>query len=82
MLPKDKEIELVNKDLDKREVLEAIDRPIRPLVIEFNRIGLKTKYSCCGFNYDGEEEPKTHTRHAYIFFYVPSTKKGEKISEK
>jgi len=43
------------------------------LVLEFNRIGLKTKYSCCGFNYDGEEEPKTHTRHAYIFFYQPQS---------
>lgn len=71
----------LNKDLDKKEILDSIDRPIRPLVIEFNRIGLQTKYSCCGFNYDGEEEPKTHTRHAYIFFYEPTTEIGKQNLE-
>lgn len=60
----------INKDHDKRDIIDSIDRPIRDLVIEFNRVGLQTKFSCCGFHYDGEEEPKTHTTNkSYIHFY-------------
>jgi hypothetical protein len=65
-------LKIINKDIQKREVLDSIDRPIKPLVIELNRIGLKTKFSCCGFSYDGEEEPKTHTKNqSYVQFFYP-----------
>ena len=69
-------LEKLNKDYFKREVIDSIDRPIRQLVIEMNRIGLKTKFSCCGFNYEGEEEPKTHHKDAYVIFYEPTTIMG------
>lgn len=45
---------------------ESIDRPIRPLVKELHRFGLRTRFSCCGFNYDGEEEPKSHASNPFI----------------
>lgn len=77
-----KRIEEINKDRNQRTVWESIDRPIRPLIFEFNRIGLRTKFSCCGFPYEGEEEPKSH--HAslsYVFVYNPLNKFkfGDKI---
>jgi len=62
-----------------KTILESIDRPIRPLVIELNRIGLKTKFSCCGFPYDNEdeEEPKSHTlNQAYVHFFTPTDEIG------
>jgi hypothetical protein len=65
--------EAVNKDSDTRPVIESIDKPIRQLVLEINRIGLKTLFSCCGFNYPNEEEPKSHGEHPYVFFRGPET---------
>lgn len=53
-----------------KTVLESIDRPIRPLVIELNRLGLKTRFSCCGFSYANEEEPKSHAIHPFVVFYI------------
>src|SRR5574337_1162308 len=51
-------------------VWDSIDRPIRELVYHMNSIGLKTIFSCCGFPYPGEEEPKSHAQDAYVLFYV------------
>jgi len=53
----------------KRTVLDCIDRPIRKLVLEIHRIGLKTKFSCCGFPYNNEEEPKTHAKRPFIVIH-------------
>jgi len=64
----------INADCDRRTVWECIDRPIRPLVFEIARIGMIPKFSCCGYSYDNEEEPKSHHGSmAYIFFYVPES---------
>lgn len=60
----------LNEDSGVRSVWDSIDRPIRGLVYELNRIGLNTRFSCCGFSYEGEEEPKSHCRVPYIQFYV------------
>lgn len=65
-------IDLLNAEADKRSVIDSIDRPIRPLVIELNRIGLKTSFSCCGYTYDNQEEPKTHEANPYVLFRVDS----------
>lgn len=54
-----------------KEVWDSIDRPIRPLIWELNRVGLQTKFCCCGFNYDGEEEPKTHAKQPFIVIHDP-----------
>lgn len=53
-------------------LLEAIDKPIRNLVVEMNRIGLRTVFSCCGFHYKDEEEEKSHADHAFIIFKDPN----------
>ena len=66
----DERTAILNKDSDKRSVLDSIDRPIRPLVLELNRIGLTTVFSCCGYTYEGQEEPKSHDRIAYVLFRV------------
>ena len=58
----------LNKNVDKKSVLDSIDRPIRPLVIEMNRIGLITHFSCCGYSYMNEEEPKSHNKWAQVIF--------------
>lgn len=63
--------DILNKDADKRSVLDSIDRPIRPLVVELNRIGLATTFSCCGYTYDGQEEPKCHDKNPYVLFETP-----------
>lgn len=55
-------------NIENKTVWDCIDRPIRPLVYELNRIGLKTHFSCCGFQYDNEEEPKSHGRAAFVVF--------------
>ena len=52
-------------------VINSIDRPIRPLVIELNRIGLPTCFSCCGYTYEGQEEPKSHSLNPFVMFRVP-----------
>lgn len=61
----------LNEDAEKKTVLESIDRPIRNLIYHMNRIGLRTRFSCCGFNYEDEEEPKSHDIVTYIQFYEP-----------
>jgi len=53
-------------EIENKTVLDSIDRPIRPLILELNRIGLPTKFCCCGFPYDGEEEPKTHSIITFV----------------
>jgi hypothetical protein len=65
-------LEEINKDYGKRTVFESIDKPIRNLVYHMNRIGLKTRFSCCGFPYLNEEEPKSHYKGAYVMFYTPN----------
>ena len=65
----------LNQNADKRSVLESIDRPIRPLIVEMNRIGIVTRFSCCGYSYDGEEEPKSHTKDPFVIIYNPTSKK-------
>jgi hypothetical protein len=62
---------LDNLNDSEREVWDSIDRPIRPLIWELNRIGLQTKFCCCGFNYDGEEEPKTHAKQPFVVLRDP-----------
>ena len=71
-----KRLENVNANCndETKTVWDSIDRPMRPLIYEIHRIGLRTKFSCCGFNYEGEEEPKNH--HAggtYFFIFSPSS---------
>jgi hypothetical protein len=42
------------------------------LIFELARIGMIPKFSCCGYSYEKEEEPKTHHgSQAYVFFYAP-----------
>lgn len=52
-------------------LLESIDKPIRDLVVNINRIGLQTVFSCCGFTYPDEEETKSHAIHPYVIFKDP-----------
>lgn len=59
------------KDKTEFDVIDAIDRPIRDLVLNINRIGLKTVFSCCGFTYPDEEEPKSHSQDAFIIIKDP-----------
>jgi hypothetical protein len=55
-----------------RNVWDCIDRPIKPLVFELARIGMIPKFSCCGYSYENEEEPKSHHNSvAYVHFYAP-----------
>lgn len=68
-----KRFEKVNADCETRTVWSCIDRPIRPLIFELARIGMIPKFSCCGYSYNTEEEPKTHhASQAYVFFYAPA----------
>lgn len=71
----------VNERADERSVYDSIDRPIRPLVYQINRIGIPTKFSCCGFNYDGEDEdePKSHAPNAYVQFMYPKPEHMSKL---
>lgn len=65
------------KRIDQMDVLDAIDRPIRDLVIHINRIGLPTVFSCCGYPYPDEEEPKSHAyKNAYVIFKKPTCGKS------
>jgi len=74
-------IALLNKDADKRSVIDSIDRPIRPLVLELTRVGIKTCFSCCGFTYEGEEEPKSHhNTFTYVMFYGPDPQDPSDVS--
>ena len=69
----------LNKNAKKKSVWESIDRPIRPLIYQMHRIGLRSRYCCCGFPYDKEEEPKSHSLDTYVQFYTP-TKREEVVS--
>jgi len=62
----------LNQNADKRSVLESIDRPIRPLIVEMNRIGIVTRFSCCGYSYDREEEPKSHAENPNVLILSPA----------
>lgn len=66
-------LDKVNADRFNRTVWTSIDVPMRPLVFELHRIGMVTKFCCCGYTYAGEEdgEPKTHhSQHAYVHFHI------------
>lgn len=64
----------LNGGHDDGTVLDSIDRPIRGLILAMNARGIHTKFSCCGFYYDREEEPKTHSNDgAFVVFYGPKT---------
>jgi hypothetical protein len=52
-------------------VYDCIDKPIRKMIYHMNRIGIKTRFSCCGFHYNKEEEPKTHNKVTYVQFFGP-----------
>lgn len=56
-------------NLEGKTIWDSIDRPVRPLIYELNRIGLPTKFCCCGFSYDGEEEPKTHAKMTFVVLH-------------
>jgi len=63
-------IRKLNENASDRCVWDSIDRPMRPLVFELARIGMIPKFSCCGFYYADEEEPKTHLSHGpYVHFW-------------
>lgn len=64
-------LDAVNTAADERSVLDCIDRPIRGLVQQMNAHGIRTKFSCCGFSYDGEE-PKSHANEGpFVVFEGP-----------
>lgn len=68
-------LDALNKDADTRSVMDCIDRPIRPLILQMNRVGVFTAFSCCGYSYDGEEEPKSHLENPNVIFVPPCLKK-------
>lgn len=62
---------VLNNDAENKLIIDIIDRPIRNLVLEINRIGLQTNFSCCGFSYRDEEEPKSHSKWPFVLFKEP-----------
>jgi hypothetical protein len=58
----------LNAIQEGKTIWDSIDRPIRPLIYELNKAGLKTIFSCCGFSYENEEEPKTHARYPFVVY--------------
>jgi len=70
----------LNENAENRSVLDSIDRPIRPLVLEMNRIGLRTRFCCCGYSYVGEEEPKSHSPNTYVLFEGPDLENPEETA--
>lgn len=40
----------------KKNLSELIDTPIKKTVVLLNLLGLRTVWSCCGYNYPGDEE--------------------------
>jgi len=40
-------------------------------VLELTRVGFRTRFSCCGFTYEGEEEPKSHHEQTYVVICGP-----------
>jgi hypothetical protein len=68
-----KRLKSLNADSNEKSVWNSIDRPMKPLIYEMHRIGIPTKFSCCGFSYDGEEEPKSHSlKKCYVIFQMPT----------
>jgi len=63
----------LNHNAHAKSVWESIDRPIRPLIYELHRVGLRTRFSCCGYHYEGEasDEPKSHTQFPFFFLEEP-----------
>lgn len=63
----------LNHNAHAKSVWESIDRPIRPLIYHLHRVGLRTRFSCCGYHYEGEEgdEPKSHTQFPFFFLEEP-----------
>jgi hypothetical protein len=57
-------------DLSK---IPDIDRPILDILIQLNRMGFETVYSCCGYYYPGQVPTADHTI-PYISFYAPFEK--------
>lgn len=48
-----------------------VDRPMRPIVSMFNLLGIRTMWCCCGFDYDGQPEFKSHVygdTHVYLTY--------------
>lgn len=43
-----------------KNLKDDIDTPIRKLVAMFALLGCETRWSCCGFDYDGQPMHKTH----------------------
>lgn len=74
-------LEAINVAAQERNVLDSIDRPIRGLIQQMNARGLSTVFSCCGFNYDGEEEPKSHsTDGPFVVFFGPESGNQEEYA--
>lgn len=73
--------ERLEKLNDKNDtVWNSIDKPMRRLIFEMNRVGLMTKFCCFGFDYGEDDEPKSHANpHAYVMFWV--TKRGIPVVE-
>jgi len=66
----------LNVGAEDKTVLDSIDRPMRELIVEMHRVGMKTTFCCCGFQYEDEEEPKTH--HAtFTYVFVKRAVQGQ-----
>lgn len=48
------------------KLYDHIDAPIRKAVAGMNLLGFKTHFSCCGFDYEGQPDFKSHLK-PYIF---------------
>lgn len=62
-------------NIETKTVFDCIDKPLRRLCFEFNRAGFQTHFCCCGFEYENQEEPKTHIKdktgiYGYVMFSV------------
>jgi hypothetical protein len=65
----------LNNHCEEKTVWDSIDRPLKPLIYELHRLGLQTKFSCCGFSYEPKEgeEPKSHsTKKCYVMLHTPN----------
>lgn len=60
----------------KPSLLDDIDKPIFRTIALLNLYGLKTSWTCCGFNYKDQPYWKSHTYgRPYFAFTIPSYKK-------
>jgi hypothetical protein len=64
-------MEDTTQDNEELDVLTSIDKPIRDLIININRIGIQTIFSCCGFSYKDEGD-KNHCVTSYVLFEDPN----------